>query len=137
MKVFDFSRKRGLLWLFGAILTIGLLIVGSPTVFGETAAPYEELPGLTLPDVAGVDQQPFDLESHKPDTPKLSTSLSTPAKMEIVHTQPQPDAALAALCVELGWAIVRHDLPADFFVRLIWHESRFNQRAVSPAGAQG
>ena len=30
-----------------------------------------------------------------------------------------------------------HDLPHDFFKRLIWQESRFKPYAVSPAGAQG
>lgn len=31
----------------------------------------------------------------------------------------------------------RHDIPVHFFTRLIWAESRFRIRAVSPAGAQG
>lgn len=31
----------------------------------------------------------------------------------------------------------RNRLPAAFFARLIWKESRFNPRAVSPKGAQG
>jgi hypothetical protein len=30
-----------------------------------------------------------------------------------------------------------HDLPKDFFARLIWKESRFDPAAVSPAGAEG
>jgi hypothetical protein len=31
----------------------------------------------------------------------------------------------------------RNQLPADFFARLIWKESRFDPNAVSPAGAEG
>lgn len=31
----------------------------------------------------------------------------------------------------------RHELPAGFFARLIWQESRFDPNAVSPAGAEG
>ena len=34
-------------------------------------------------------------------------------------------------------AAAAFELPASFFVRLIWQESRFDPRAVSPAGAQG
>jgi soluble lytic murein transglycosylase-like protein len=34
-------------------------------------------------------------------------------------------------------AAAAFELPASFFLRLIWQESRFDPRAVSPAGAQG
>jgi len=34
-------------------------------------------------------------------------------------------------------AATRYSLPETFFRQLIWQESRFNPRAVSPAGAQG
>jgi soluble lytic murein transglycosylase-like protein len=30
-----------------------------------------------------------------------------------------------------------NNLPLEFLTRLIWQESRFDPRAVSPAGAQG
>jgi len=46
-------------------------------------------------------------------------------------------AAPASLCEVLAQAAASHDLPADFFTRLIWQESRFKADAVSPAGAQG
>src|SRR5262245_20016031 len=41
------------------------------------------------------------------------------------------------LCSELEAQANARALPADFFVRLIWKESRFNPQAVSPKGAQG
>ena len=41
------------------------------------------------------------------------------------------------LCPELESQANARTLPADFFVRLIWKESRFNPQAVSPKGAQG
>jgi Transglycosylase SLT domain len=54
----------------------------------------------------------------------------------------QAPAALPTLdkrliCRTIEAAAVENDLPVDFFARLIWHESRFNNRAVSRAGARG
>jgi hypothetical protein len=50
------------------------------------------------------------------------------------ETEPlKPDV----LCPELESQANARTLPADFFVRLIWKESRFNPQAVSPKGAQG
>jgi|SRR5262245_27293009 len=46
-------------------------------------------------------------------------------------------AATASLCEALAKAAATHDLPADFFARLIWQESHFRADAVSRAGAQG
>jgi hypothetical protein len=40
-------------------------------------------------------------------------------------------------CQELQSAALANDLPIEFLTRLIWQESRFNDFAVSPAGAQG
>jgi hypothetical protein len=34
-------------------------------------------------------------------------------------------------------AATRHDIPSDFFTRLLWKESRFQSDALSPKGAQG
>jgi hypothetical protein len=41
------------------------------------------------------------------------------------------------MCDTLAAVAARHELPADFFIRLIWQESRFNSGAVSFKGAQG
>jgi transglycosylase-like protein with SLT domain len=65
-----------------------------------------------------------------------------PAKNhEAEQNQPQglssSPAATAKLCEVLAKAAASHDLPADFFTRLIWQESHFKADAVSPAGAQG
>lgn len=42
-----------------------------------------------------------------------------------------------AICRLIEAGARRHSLPVHFFTRLIWAESRFRIRAVSPAGAQG
>jgi hypothetical protein len=41
------------------------------------------------------------------------------------------------VCPTLEQAAAENELPVDFFVRVIWQESRFNALAVSPKGAQG
>src|SRR4051794_4490367 len=51
--------------------------------------------------------------------------------------QQELGSAPASLCEALAKAAASHDLPADFFTRLIWQESRFKADAVSRAGAQG
>lgn len=43
----------------------------------------------------------------------------------------------AAICEELSSAALANNLPAPFFARLIWQESRFQPLAISRAGAQG
>jgi soluble lytic murein transglycosylase-like protein len=48
--------------------------------------------------------------------------------------RPVPDRLV---CETLADAAVDHNIPTPFLIRLIWQESRFNQNAVSPVGAQG
>jgi len=56
------------------------------------------------------------------------------------NQQQEPSSSPAAppsFCEALAKAAASHDLPADFFARLIWQESHFKADAVSRAGAQG
>lgn len=48
-----------------------------------------------------------------------------------------PEVSLAEVCETLAASAQAHGLPVPFFARLIWQESRFDHRAVSPAGARG
>ncbi|MDT8345462.1 MAG: lytic transglycosylase domain-containing protein [Thermohalobaculum sp.] len=51
---------------------------------------------------------------------------------------PSPDGGGAVeLCHLIETSATAHGLPPEFFARLIWKESRFDARAVSPKGAQG
>ncbi|MFZ5691926.1 MAG: lytic transglycosylase domain-containing protein [Pseudomonadota bacterium] len=50
---------------------------------------------------------------------------------------PPPDVSIEAICHTLASAAQAHGIPAGFFARLIWQESKFQQRVVSHAGAQG
>src|SRR6478672_11583748 len=54
--------------------------------------------------------------------------------------QEQPASApsvASELCPTLEQEAAENGLPLDFFVRVIWQESRFNAPAISPKGAQG
>jgi soluble lytic murein transglycosylase-like protein len=48
-----------------------------------------------------------------------------------------PSSAPETMCDTLAAVAARHELPADFFIRLIWQESRFNPSAVSFKGGAG
>jgi Transglycosylase SLT domain len=55
--------------------------------------------------------------------------------------EPQPPAANPPtaddVCRTLEQSAAENALPVEFFARVIWQESRFNARAVSPKGASG
>ena len=55
---------------------------------------------------------------------------------EPVHVDPPP-MTRASVCSAVASAARANDLPVPFFANLIWQESNFKPRAVSPAGAQG
>lgn len=46
-------------------------------------------------------------------------------------------AFIRDICLRIEAAAKERNLPPAFFARLIWQESRFNPRAVSPKGASG
>jgi hypothetical protein len=54
--------------------------------------------------------------------------------MRIVERAPVP---IEEVCDALVTSAHRHDLPVKFFIRLIWQESKFDPKAVSPVGAKG
>ena len=58
-----------------------------------------------------------------------------------VPIEPQPPAANPPstddVCRTLEQSAAENTLPVEFFARVIWQESRFNARAVSPKGASG
>ena len=62
----------------------------------------------------------------------LSLAVSFPA----LAIEP-PAAAARTVCDDIAEAAHLHNLPLDYFTRLIWRESGFRKDAVSPAGAQG
>lgn len=47
------------------------------------------------------------------------------------------ESLLASICHLVDRAAKSHGLPVDYLTKLIWQESRFSPRVVSPKGAQG
>ncbi|MBS0538948.1 MAG: lytic transglycosylase domain-containing protein [Proteobacteria bacterium] len=50
---------------------------------------------------------------------------------------PDPRPSVDEICRTLGQSAADNNLPEEFFTRLIWQESAFDPKAVSPMGAQG
>jgi hypothetical protein len=59
-------------------------------------------------------------------------SLASP-----VHAQPESQPSVDEICHTLAQAAADNDVPEELFTRLIWQESAFDPKAVSPMGAQG
>ncbi|GMG82846.1 lytic transglycosylase domain-containing protein [Paralimibaculum aggregatum] len=72
-----------------------------------------------------------------PTAPPISPRAPV-AMAEAPAARPLTEAQrLGRICDLIEGAAAAHGLPADFFARLIYQESRFDEKAISPAGAQG
>jgi hypothetical protein len=54
-----------------------------------------------------------------------------------VRAETSPDATQTTICLMLESAARAHELPLEFFARLIWRESRFRAGAVGPRTRSG
>jgi hypothetical protein len=90
-------------------LLLAILVTAASPALAEDAAPTAE---------------PHQAESHAETDGTAAAS-------------PSPAAVPETMCDTLATVAARHELPADFFIRLIWQESRFNANAISFKGAQG
>lgn len=66
----------------------------------------------------------------------LLFAVGLPALADPPGREPRP-VTIARICHLIEEHAGLNDLPAEFFARLIWKESRFDVNAVSPAGAEG
>jgi hypothetical protein len=97
---------------------------------GETSFAHPvSHPVTPLPD-AGIGPWAIIDASHK------SQDESDDVPVVVPTSTPLP-MSRASVCGAVASAARANDLPVPFFANLIWHESNFNSRAVSPAGAQG
>jgi len=87
--------------------------------FADTPAPKDDLTTTTVEQAA----------------PDLNAEEGGEARQG--DAQQVPDVSLDLLCDTLASSAQTSGLPVSFFSNLIWQESRFVFRAVSPAGALG
>jgi len=95
-------------------------------------------PALADPDAEKPVAATATSQSAAPVTP-AATANAAPAAAESAHAERPRPAALSRdeICRMIESAANDESLPFEFLARLIWQESEFNPRTVSPAGAQG
>jgi soluble lytic murein transglycosylase-like protein len=124
----DRFRMRLLIAL--ALTTAAILM--APTITGSGATPLGIWTAATM-----VPEQ-FDL---RPTLPQPDVAIPNPSEIlgevEKSLSDPLAEVPVDVICERLTDAAQSSGLPAPFFARLIWQESKFNPRAVSPVGAQG
>jgi hypothetical protein len=69
----------------------------------------------------------------------VAACFAVAAAVSTARAEPPPEKnpSTDEICHTLAQAASDNDLPEEFFTRLIWQESHFDARAVSPMGAQG
>lgn len=109
---------------------IGTVLLGP--VFLEASIPDRNIAGnvKAIGDyAAALPQLPLIVEKY--------AQGSDPMVSDSEAIEPPSDVAIEVVCRTLALAAESNGLPVGFFARLIWTESRFRQRVVSHAGAQG
>lgn len=127
-----------------ALTIIGAALAATTTNIGPGSVPVAN--SRTSVEPAAPQHSIFDLAFA--DTVVIKVALN-PVPGEIIEANlaelrqpegppsPPPDVSMESLCHTLASAAQAHGIPTGFFARLIWQESKFQQRVVSHAGAQG
>jgi soluble lytic murein transglycosylase-like protein len=71
-----------------------------------------------------------------PATPDNRENAAPSTASELHEPSAQPPT-VDDICGALEQSAAENALPVEFFARVIWQESRFDARAVSPKGAAG
>src|SRR5262245_27578643 len=125
-----------------AVSTIGVLLIASSTQFGSEAVKVEHRDvkpsKIHFTSLAEDQAAAKDLAIKTDPVPEaeIAEQLADLREPEGPPTAPG-DVPIEAVCDTLAAAAQANGLPTGFFARLIWQESKFKQRVVSPAGAQG
>jgi hypothetical protein len=117
------------------------LVVWSAQAAAQTPAP--SVGDRTKPDAAqsaAAAAQPSPAQADTDDKasaePAESKTGQAPAQAPHKEAAAHPPTA-DDICRAVEQAAGEYGLPVEFFARVIWQESRFNARAISPKGAEG
>ncbi len=128
------------------LLPVGILgaaaLILSTTHFGSEAIRFDHWRNPSQTTGAAVSELPdlqFSAQAKHPapETNDAPAAESAELRQPDGPPPPPPDIGMEALCHTLASAAQAHGIPTAFFARLIWQESKFQQRVVSSAGAQG
>ena len=127
------------------IAIIALMLLASASALaqqGEPSAPAPAAPGRTTTPPAATDTPPAD--APPADTPEAPAPGAPSAEAPAPEPSPPPpprrvgDADLReSVCLMIESAARAHNLPLEFFARVIWQESRFQPNVVGPRTRSG
>jgi hypothetical protein len=114
---------------FSSLLTLIVLslLSGRATAQPDASAPAGQNQLSQNP--PAVQDQPASIDKAR-DEPANNSAAPVPEKPNIAPT-------VEDICRAVEQDAAENELPVEFFARVIWQESRFNARAVSPKGALG
>jgi hypothetical protein len=116
------------------ILVVVILLVTADGRIAVLAA--SEAKSSTAGDIGGADGT-TPCRSAYPRSPRGSCKPSPTVSSVAVTTALSKIGYPENVCLAVVREAMANDMPAEFFTRLIWQESRFNPRARSYQGAEG
>jgi hypothetical protein len=120
---------------FAGLLTVVMLVAlsGGASAQPDASSPAGHNQSSQNPPATQVQPVPTDKPADNPaenSVPPAPAGQLAPAKPNIPLTAED-------ICRAVEQDAAENELPVEFFARVIWQESRFNARAVSPKGALG
>lgn len=127
-----------------ALTMVGAALMAGTTHIGSEAIPLQHWrigaePGFSqarTSDIPASTDVVFKVPLDPVPNELIQTELADLREAE-GPPMPPPDVPIESLCHTLASAAQAYGIPPGFFARLIWQESKFKQRVVSHAGAQG
>jgi Transglycosylase SLT domain len=114
-------------YLFGcAVLCLGLSAADN-VMANPVAAPGDGSEFAAAKSMPAQSVEELEASSRSFDEPQINGPKS----------EPKRTVSREEICDSVAAAAQAHDLPIAFLASLVWQESRFEPKAVSPVGAQG